>query len=86
VIKIKKVKVKTPGKRLKIHLKKKKPKIAKCAICKRPLHGIKKLSSSELKKLSKTEKRPERIYGGYLCSSCLKELLKEKVRKEWENA
>ncbi|MEM5793852.1 MAG: 50S ribosomal protein L34e [Candidatus Aenigmatarchaeota archaeon] len=82
---IKEVKVRTT-KRLVIHLKKKKPKIAKCAICKKPLHGIKKLLPSEIKKLATTEKRPERIYGGYLCSNCLKEFLKEKARKEWENA
>ncbi|MEM7825490.1 MAG: 50S ribosomal protein L34e [Candidatus Aenigmatarchaeota archaeon] len=85
MIKIK-IKVKTPGKRLKVHLKKKKPRISKCAICKKPLHGIKKLLPSEAKKLAKSKKRPERIFGGYLCSNCLKEFLKEKVRKEWENA
>lgn len=77
---MKKVKKRTPGGRIVVHLKKKKPKIARCAICKKPLHGIPRLRPKELKKLPKTKKRPERLYGGYLCSKCLKELLKEKAR------
>ncbi len=77
---MKKVKKRTPGGRIVVHLKKKKPKVAKCAICKKPLHGIPRLTPKELKKLPKTKKRPERPYGGYLCSKCLKEILKEKAR------
>lgn len=60
--------------------KRRKIKFAKCAICKKPLHGTKRLEVNELKKLSKSEKRPERPYGGYLCSECAKELFKQKAR------
>ncbi len=51
------------------------PKIAKCAICKKPLHGIPR----NVKKLPKSKKRVSRIYGGYLCSKCSRELIKRKT-------
>ncbi len=64
-----------------IRERKKKPKIQKCAICKKPLHGIPKLRATELKKLAKSEKRVERPYGGYLCSKCVREIMRERARK-----
>ncbi|RLI98047.1 MAG: 50S ribosomal protein L34e [Candidatus Aenigmatarchaeota archaeon] len=75
------VKVRLPSGKVVIRERKKKPRIAKCAICKRPLHGIPRLRASQLKKLAKTKKRPERPYGGYLCSKCMRELMREKARK-----
>ena len=81
MIRIKRVKKRTPSGRIVIRLKKKKPKKAKCAICKKPLHGVPRLIPSKMKKLAKTKKRPERLYGGYLCSRCLKDFLKGKIRK-----
>lgn len=80
MIRIKRIKRRTPSGRIVIRFKKKKPKRAKCAICKKPLHGVPRLIPSKIKKLAKTKKRPERAYGGYLCSRCLKEVLKGKVR------
>jgi large subunit ribosomal protein L34e len=76
-----KIKRRTPTGRVVIKIKKKKPKIAKCARCGKPLHGVPRLNPTELRKLAKTEKRPERVYGGYYCSSCTRELLKEKARE-----
>jgi large subunit ribosomal protein L34e len=76
-----KVKRKTPAGKIKIVEKRKKPKIAKCAICKSPLHGIPRKIPSGMRKLALSEKRPNRPYGGYLCSRCMRELLKEKVRE-----
>lgn len=61
----------------------KKKSRAKCARCKKPLAGVPS-RQKELRKLPKTKKRPTRPYGGYLCSSCMRELIKEKVRKEFE--
>lgn len=77
---MKKVKVKLPTKRVVIRKRKKKPQIPKCAICKKPLHGIPRLRGSELKKLAKSEKSVERVYGGYLCSRCTREMIREKAR------
>ncbi len=78
---MKRVKVKLPSKRIVIRKRKKKPKAPKCAICKKPLHGIPRVRATELKKLAKSEKRVERPYGGYLCSECMREVMREKARK-----
>lgn len=76
-----KVKRRTPTGKVVVKVKKKKPKIAKCALCGKPLHGVPRLDPTALGKMAKTEKRPERAYGGYYCSRCSRELFKEKVRK-----
>lgn len=75
-----KVKRKLPSGRTVIRFKRKKPKITKCANCGKPLHGIPRLQPVELRKLAKTKKRPERPYGGYYCSSCSRELFRERAR------
>ncbi len=75
------VKKKTPKGRIVIHYIKRKPAKAKCAICKKPLLGVPNLPPNKLRKLSKTQKRPERPYGGYLCPSCLK----KKILQETKN-
>ena len=75
-----KVIVRTPGGRVTIHYEPRKPGPAKCAICGKPLNGVPREIPSVLKKLAKTEKRPERPYGGYICPECLSRLLREAVR------
>ncbi|OYT42341.1 MAG: 50S ribosomal protein L34e [Candidatus Aenigmarchaeota archaeon ex4484_224] len=55
------------------------PKIARCAICGRPLHGIPR----NVRKLSKSEKRVSRKYGGYLCSKCARELIKKEIYEKF---
>ncbi len=73
-------KVRTPGGRTVVHFEKRKPGPARCAICGRILNGVPRLRSVELRKLHKTDRRPERPYGGYLCPQCLARLLKEAAR------
>ncbi|OYT39883.1 MAG: 50S ribosomal protein L34e [Desulfurococcales archaeon ex4484_58] len=72
--------VRTPGGRLVIHYEPRRPNIARCAICGRPLNGVPRLRPVELNKLAKTEKRPERPYGGVICPSCLARLVRESAR------
>ena len=76
---LKRRKVRTPGNRLVIHYRRRKPKVAKCARCGKPLHGVPRLRPSELRKLPKSKRRPDRPYGGNLCSECMREVMKEKV-------
>lgn len=71
---------KTPGGKTVLHYKRRKPGIAKCANCKAPLKGIPRLIPSKFRDLAKTEKRPERPYGGYLCSKCTRLKIIERVR------
>jgi large subunit ribosomal protein L34e len=79
---IKKIRVRTPGKRTVIHFERKKPSVAKCAICKKPLYGVPRANPSGMRKLPKSSRRPERPYGGNLCSKCMRSLLKKILVKQ----
>ncbi|MEM0015582.1 MAG: 50S ribosomal protein L34e [Saccharolobus sp.] len=74
---LRKISVRLPGGRNVIHYEKKKNGKAKCALCKKPLHGTR---TNKLYKYSKVEKRPERPFGGYLCPKCLTQLIKASIR------
>lgn len=75
-----KVKRRTPSGKIKIHNRKERPSSVKCANCKSPLHGLSRLIPSEIRKLSASERRPDRPYGGYLCSNCSREIFRERAR------
>lgn len=75
------VKKKTPTNRIKKVQRREKPKAAKCARCGKPLHGVPKAHPSEIRKMSKSKRRPSRPYGGHLCSHCMRELFREKARR-----
>lgn len=75
-----KVKRRTPTGKIVISNRKERPATAKCANCKSQLHGVQRKIPSEFKKLSASERRPERPYGGYLCSNCSREIFRERVR------
>lgn len=73
------IKKRLPGGRSTIHYKKKGPKGASCATCKGKLHGVPRGLPYEINKLPKTKKRPERPFGGHLCSSCSREAIKSQL-------
>ena len=77
-----KVKVKTPSGKVVIHYKKRKPKPAHCGKCKKRLHGVPRDLPYKIRRLPKTQRRPDRKYGGVLCPSCLKLLFKEQYLKK----
>lgn len=77
---LRRIRKRLPGGKLAIHYEKRKPKIAHCAICKKNLSGMPRLRAYKLHSLSKSKKRPERSYGGMLCSKCAREKLKERIR------
>lgn len=79
VRKAKKIKKRTPSGRTVIRRGKKRPAQARCATCGAKLHGMPRLKPSKLKKLPKSKRVPNRPYGGYLCSRCMRELFKEKI-------
>jgi len=72
--------VKTPGGRLSLHVMKKKVGKARCAVCGAELHGVPTLPYAKFRNLSKTEKRPERPFGGVLCPECLRRAIVRAVR------
>ncbi|NPA86970.1 MAG: 50S ribosomal protein L34e [Candidatus Diapherotrites archaeon] len=73
---LKRVKVRTPGGRVVFHFRREKPGKHVCALCGRPLHGVPHgRRPVEVRKLSKTERRPERIFGGVLCADCARRVI-----------
>ena len=71
----------TPGGRSVLRYKKKKPSKHVCAECGAPLHGVPRGRPYEINKLSKSHKRPNRPYGGYLCSKCARKHFKNEARQ-----
>jgi len=51
-----------------------------CNFCGKPLHGVAAVTRKALKKLTKSQKRPERKFGGVLCSSCSRLRIIQEVR------
>lgn len=64
-----------------IHYKKRKPKLARCGGCGAVLKGVPRERPFKMQKMAKTKKRPERPYGGVLCSKCTRALIIKKARK-----
>ncbi len=53
----------------------------KCGLCGEKLHGVPHgKRSSEVRKLSKTQKRPSVPFGGVLCSKCRRKVIAEKIK------
>ena len=77
---LRRVKIKTPTGRHVVHYKRRRPDTAICAQCKKPLHGIPRLRASRFSDLAKTQKRPERPYGGNLCSPCMRAKMRERMQ------
>jgi len=77
---LRKVFVKVPGNSVRVHYRRRKPGRAKCAVYGTPLIGVARANTSGMRNISKTEKRPERPYGGVLSSKAMREKMKEKAR------
>jgi len=73
---------KTPGGRVVLHYKRRKPGFAECADCGTRLKSVPRAYPAELKNMPKTAKRPQRPYGGVLCSACSRGRIVSSVRKQ----
>lgn len=71
---------KTPGARVVIHYKRRKPGFAQCAACKENLKAVPRGRPVDFQNMPKTKKRPQRPYGGVLCSACSRKILIAKAR------
>ncbi|HJO01984.1 MAG: 50S ribosomal protein L34e [Candidatus Woesearchaeota archaeon] len=77
---LRRLQVKVSGGRTALHYKKRKPGKAKCSNCETLLKSVPRERPLKMHKLPKTKKRPERPYGGNLCSKCMRSLIIEKAR------
>ncbi len=78
---LRKVKVRTPGKKTVTHYKKRQPGKATCTMCGDVLKGVANERPFRMKNIPKTKKRPERPYGGVLCSRCTRKTIVAKTRE-----
>ncbi|MBI2651811.1 50S ribosomal protein L34e [Candidatus Woesearchaeota archaeon] len=78
---LRRLQVRVPGGRTALHYKQRKPGKAKCGRCNSLLKGVLRETSSKMSKLPKTRKRPERPYGGNLCSKCTRQEIVNKARQ-----
>jgi len=72
--------VKTPGGNTTLHYKRRKPAKAQCGKCGQNLLGVPRELPSKMMNMPKTHKRPERAFGGVLCSKCSRQLIKDGSR------
>jgi len=71
-----------PSGESKLFYKKRKSQPAQCAVCGAELKGMARLRAKSLHNSPKSKKRPQRMYGGHLCSGCARLKIIEKARKE----
>ncbi len=69
---------KTPGGRTVVHYERRKKYIVRCFICGTEINGIPR--NKDVTRSNKTFKRPERLFGGVLCPSCLALAIKSAIR------
>jgi len=70
----------TPGGRKIVHYTKGKPGKAQCGQCGRPLAGMPRVRETEMKQIPRSSRRPERPFGGNLCSICSRKEIIRRVR------
>lgn len=79
---LRKIFVKTPSGKVNVQFRQRKPSKAICGMCKTELAGVPRELPAKMANMPKTAKRPERPYGGVLCSACTRKLLQQKARSE----
>ena len=72
----------TPGGKNVLCHELRKPKKAHCSNCSALLHGVARARPAGLKKLSKSQKVPSRMYAGTLCSACSRQAIIKNARKQ----
>ncbi len=73
---------KLPGGTTKLRYEQRKPQVAHCGRCGAQLHGMPRVRAQVLATMPKSQKRPERPFGGVLCSRCLRDMIKIEAREE----
>ena len=71
---------KTPGGKVKVCYEQKTSQKAKCGLCGKVLSGTLAASKAVMKNTAKSQKRPERPFGGVLCSSCTRRVIIKNAR------
>lgn len=76
---LRRVKVRTPGGRTVTHYRQRNRQTSKCAVTKKPLRGLPRLTNRKFKNLNKSQKTVSRPYGGYMGHDALKTKILEEM-------
>jgi large subunit ribosomal protein L34e len=79
---LRRVQVRVPGGNTVRRYERRAPGKAQCAICGAVLKGVPRAHPLEMKKIPKSSRRPERPYGGVLCSACQRRVMLDQIRAE----
>lgn len=71
---------KTPGGKTVLHYIKRNVSKAHCGSCGRVLAGVARGRPAIVRNIPKTQKRPERPFGGVLCTTCSRRVAIEEAR------
>ena len=71
-----------PGNVNTIHFVRRRPKYAHCPITGQILHGVPRLRPAQVRKLTKTQRRPSRPYGGKISHTALSKAIFQKVLED----
>ncbi len=77
---LRRVFVRTPGGESRLHYRKKKPAKARCGSCGAVLKGVASERPYKMQNMPRSRKKPQRPYGGMLCSRCMRTVIIEKER------
>ena len=70
----------TPGGKTVLRYELRRPAKIRCSRCDAELPGVPRLRVPQLARLAKSKKRPQRPFGGLLCSRCTRLELKARAR------
>ena len=76
---LRKVSVKLPSGKTVVHREQRNRKPTKCAVTKKALAGLKRMTNRQYKNQPLSQKRVARAYGGYLSASALKQKIIEEM-------
>ena len=68
-----------PSGRLATHYRERRPSKPSCSGCGTQLSGVPRGRPIDIKRLAKSSKRPNRMFGGKLCSQCSREEIKTRL-------
>lgn len=71
---------KTPGGKVVLSFRDRKAGKPQCKMCGEYLKGVARGRTSEISKYSKSHRRPERPFGGVLCTKCMRKVMIDKAK------
>tara|TARA_Y100000310_G_scaffold342247_1_gene444594 strand:- start:13884 stop:14150 length:267 start_codon:yes stop_codon:yes gene_type:complete len=78
---LRRLQIKVPGGQTKSHYRERKHKLGRCHVTGQTLKGVLRERPDDMKRFSKSKKRPSRPYGGNLSSSAMRDVFKKKTRE-----